>query len=107
MAEIDSLSLDGFDLGAALGIAPETEAEKKTPPPEQGGIKVSHRMGARQLWRKAALAQSSSGARRHPKRPLRTPCPPGISGKVTATIAFLLETLTVFHSSRWFCGSSP
>ena len=96
MAEIENLSLEGFDLGAALGIAPEAEAEKKTPPPEQGGIKVSHRMGARQLC-----------ARRHPKKPLKTPCPPGISGKVTATIAFPLETLTVFHSSRWFCGSSP
>jgi len=49
MAELGNLSLDGFDLGAALGIAPEAEAAKKEPPPEQGGIKVSHRMGARQL----------------------------------------------------------
>lgn len=39
MAELDNLSLEGFDLGAALGIAPEAEAEKKTPPPEQGGIR--------------------------------------------------------------------
>ena len=50
----DAISLDGFDLGAALGISLEPEAEKKTPPPDQGGIKVSHRMGARQLWRKAS-----------------------------------------------------
>lgn len=96
MAELDNLSLEGFDLGAALGISPEAEAAKKTPPPEQGGIKVSHRMGARQLC-----------ARRHPKKPLKTPCPPGISGKGIATIAFLLETLTVFPFSKWFCGSSP
>lgn len=96
MAELDNLSLEGFDLGAALGISPEAEAAKKTPPPEQGGIKVSHRMGARQLWRKAAS-----------KKPLKTPCPPGISGKGIATIAFLLETLTVFPFSKWFCGSSP
>ena len=32
MAELDNLSLEGFDLEAALGIAPETETEKKTPP---------------------------------------------------------------------------
>ena len=29
MAELGNLSLDGFDLGAALGIAPEAEAAKK------------------------------------------------------------------------------
>lgn len=45
------LSLDGFDLGAALGVPAEPEPKAR---PEQGGIKVSHRMGARQLWRKAA-----------------------------------------------------
>ena len=27
MAELDNLSLEGFDLGAALGISPEAEAE--------------------------------------------------------------------------------
>ena len=62
MAELDNLSLEGFDLGAALGIAPEAEAEKKTPPPEQGGIKVSHRMGARQLWRKASSEKALESA---------------------------------------------
>lgn len=53
MSEPESLSLDGFDLVASLGIR-EPEPEKKAAPPDQGGIKVSHRMGARQLWRKAA-----------------------------------------------------
>ena len=55
MSDLDGLSLEGFDLGAALGIQ-ETEAPTPAPgpAPEQGGIKVSHRMGARQLWRKAA-----------------------------------------------------
>lgn len=62
MAELDNLSLEGFDLGAALGISPEAEAAKKTPPPEQGGIKVSHRMGARQLWRKAASEKALEDA---------------------------------------------
>ena len=55
MAEMDGLTLDGFDLGAALGIQPE---EEKPKPVEQGSIKVSHRMGARQLWRKAASEQA-------------------------------------------------
>ena len=41
---------------------PEPEAAKKTPPPEQGGIKVSHRMGARQLWRKAASEKALEDA---------------------------------------------
>ena len=54
MAELENLSLEGFNLATAPGMDPEPEAAKKTPPPEQGGIKVSHRMGARQLWRKAA-----------------------------------------------------
>lgn len=48
---MDELSLEGFDLGLALGIQPEEEKPEKV---EQGSIKVSHRMGARQLWRKAA-----------------------------------------------------
>ncbi len=42
----------GFDLGKALGFnEPE---EKQEQPVEQGSIKVSHRMGKRQIWRKAA-----------------------------------------------------
>ena len=45
MAEIENLSLEGFDLGAALGIAPEAEAEKKTPPPEQDGRKTALAQG--------------------------------------------------------------
>lgn len=52
---MDELSLNGFDLGAALGIQPEEEKPAKV---EQGSIKVSHRMGARQLWRKAASEQA-------------------------------------------------
>ncbi len=51
MADFEELRLDGFDLGAALGIEPEPQPTAR---PEQGSIKVSHRMGARQLWRKAA-----------------------------------------------------
>lgn len=96
MAELDNLSLEGFDLGAALGISPEAEAAKKTPPPEQGGIKVSHRMGARQLWRKAASEKALEDA-----------MPSWHFREGIATIAFLLETLTVFPFSKWFCGSSP
>lgn len=46
-----TLQLGGFDLGAALGIEPKQESDAK---PEQGSIKVSHRMGARQMWRKAS-----------------------------------------------------
>ena len=53
----DSLSLEGLDLGAALGVQPEPEAK-----PEQGGIRVSHRMGARQLWRKAASEKALEDA---------------------------------------------
>ena len=50
---LGDIALDGFDLGAALGIDPEPEAS--APGPEvQGGIKVSNRMGARQIYRKAA-----------------------------------------------------
>jgi hypothetical protein len=49
----EELRLDGFDLGAALGVPAEPEQGQR-PKPEQGGIKVSHRMGSRQLWRKAA-----------------------------------------------------
>ena len=55
MAENENLTLAGFDLNAALGISPEKEPGPKAQDrPDQGGIKVSHRMGARQLWRKAA-----------------------------------------------------
>ena len=43
----EELTLDGFDLGAALGIEPEPKNET-TPAAPQGSIKVSHRMGARQ-----------------------------------------------------------
>ena len=53
MSDLDGLSLEGFDLGAALGIQ-EPEASEPAPAqaPEQGSIKVSHRMGARELWRR-------------------------------------------------------
>ena len=51
----DELNLDGLDLFAALGVSPEPEPKPgPQAKPDQGGIKVSHRMGARQLWRKAA-----------------------------------------------------
>lgn len=46
------LDLGNINLGAALGV-PE-EPDEPTTLPEQGNIKVSHRMGARQLWRKAS-----------------------------------------------------
>lgn len=51
---MDELRLDNFDLGAALGLQPEEDRPEPNPMASQGGIKVSHRMGARQLWRKAA-----------------------------------------------------
>ena len=44
MNELDNLTLDGFDLGAALGI-PEQEKAAPATLPDQGGIKVSHRKG--------------------------------------------------------------
>lgn len=55
MPKIENLSLEGFDLGAALGVQPDT-----APPPEKpktvqgktGDIKVSHRMSRRPLDRK-------------------------------------------------------
>ena len=53
----ESLNLDGLDLSAALGVQPEPEAR-----PDQGGIRVSHRMGARQLWRKAASEKALEDA---------------------------------------------
>ena len=63
MSEPESLCLDGFDLGAALGIPePKPGTQAKTAAPEQGGIKVSHRMGARQLWRKAASEKALEDA---------------------------------------------
>ena len=63
MSEPESLCLDGFDLGAALGIPePKPGTPAKTAAPEQGGIKVSHRMGARQLWRKAASEKALEDA---------------------------------------------
>lgn len=52
MDEMHGFSLDGLDLEARLGIPPEPEKQARTE--SQGSIKVSHRMGARQLWRKAA-----------------------------------------------------
>ena len=61
MNELDNLTLDGFDLGAALGI-PEQEKAAPATLPDQGGIKVSHRMGARQLWRKAASEKALEDA---------------------------------------------
>lgn len=57
----EELTLDGFDLGAALGIEPEPKNET-TPAAPQGSIKVSHRMGARQLWRKAASEKAIESA---------------------------------------------
>ncbi|MCM1235500.1 MAG: hypothetical protein NC489_35825 [Ruminococcus flavefaciens] len=57
----EELTLDGFDLGAALGIEPEPEKETN-PLASQGSIKVSHRMGARQLWRKAASEKALEAA---------------------------------------------
>lgn len=57
----DELSLEGFDLGAALGIEPETPKETN-PLASQGNIKVSHRMGARQLWRKASSEKALEAA---------------------------------------------
>ena len=44
----------GFDLGKALGFDESEAKPDPAPKIEQGSIKVSHRMGARQLWRKAA-----------------------------------------------------
>ena len=58
MADTD-LDLGGLDLGSMLGIEPE---KKDAPLPAQGGIKVSHRMGARQLWRKAASEKALEDA---------------------------------------------
>lgn len=52
MAEIDNLSLDGFDLGAALGIAPEVGGRKEDATPGAGRHK-----GVPPDGRKAALAQ--------------------------------------------------
>lgn len=52
MDEMQSFSLDGLDLEARLGIPPEPEKQARTE--TQGSVKVSHRMGARQMWRKAA-----------------------------------------------------
>lgn len=57
----EELTLDGFDLGAALGIEPEPQNET-TPAASQGSIKVSHRMGARQLWRKASSEKALEAA---------------------------------------------
>lgn len=52
MAEDDfGLDPNGFDFGLGFDDEPEQEPDKTVP---QGSIKVSHRMGARQLWRKAA-----------------------------------------------------
>lgn len=49
MEEQENLSLDGFDLGAALGIQPELPREKK----KVGDVRSVHRMGKRPLDRKA------------------------------------------------------
>jgi hypothetical protein len=57
----EELTLDGFDLGAALGIEPEPQNETAAAAP-QGSIKVSHRMGARQLWRKASSEKALEAA---------------------------------------------
>lgn len=96
MAELENLSLEGFDPGAALGIAPEAEAAKKTPPPEQGGIKVSHRMGARQLWRKAASEKALEDA-----------MPSWHFREGDCYHCFSFGDVDSFPFSKWFCGSSP
>lgn len=57
----EELTLDGFDLGAALDIEPEPQKETN-PAASQGSIKVSHRMGARQLYRKAASEKALESA---------------------------------------------
>lgn len=57
----EELTLDGFDLGAALGIEPEPQNETAAAAP-QGSIKVSHRMGTRQLWRKASSEKALEAA---------------------------------------------
>lgn len=57
----EELTLDGFDLGAALGIEPEPQKETN-PAASQGSIKVSHGMGARQLYRKAASEKALESA---------------------------------------------
>lgn len=44
----------GFDLGKALGFDEPEEKQEQPQMAEQGSIKVSHRMGKRQIWRKAA-----------------------------------------------------
>ena len=49
----EELNLGGFDLGAALGMEPDKPPQPYIQPNEQS-IKISHRMGARQIWRKAA-----------------------------------------------------
>ena len=53
---IGGLDISGIDIGAALGIPPEELADdtKDVKPEAQGSIKVTHRMGTRQIWRKAA-----------------------------------------------------
>lgn len=57
--EDEYIDLSGLDLGSALGVEPEKE---KATPQDQGGIRVSHRMGARQLWRKAASEKALEDA---------------------------------------------
>lgn len=70
--EDEYIDLSGLDLGSALGVEPEKE---KATPQDQGGIRVSHRMG-----------QGSFGEKRPQKRPWKTPCP-GTSRRETATTA--------------------
>lgn len=54
MTEIETLSLDGFDLGAALGVQPDPTPEKpKTVKGKTGDIKVAHRLSKRPIDRKA------------------------------------------------------
>lgn len=60
---IDDIGLGDFDLGAALGIEPEPGKDSANPAQDiLPGIKVSHRMGARQIWRKASSEQALENA---------------------------------------------
>lgn len=58
----EELTLDGFDLGAALGMDEQKPEKEEHPLASQSSIKVSHRMGARQLWRKAASEKALEAA---------------------------------------------
>lgn len=89
----EELSLDGFDLGAALGIKPE-EPKETNPLASQGNIKVSHRMGARQLWRKAASEKALEAAM------------PWHFNEGDCYHCFSFGDVDSFTFLKWFSGSS-